>query len=268
MDKKKVYFISADIEGITDVTAWCETEKGGDGYGAACAQMNREVAAACEAILEAGHEVVVRDGHGSARNLDHTMLPKGTKLMRGWACHPASMMTGLNEDFAGVLYVGYHAPGGCDGSPLAHTINHSKVNWIKVNGRLASEFTLNTIYASSLGVPAIFLSGDKYICDAAKEEIPEITTVAVKDCRGNSTYNIHPVDACEQIKAAVAEALQKEVAVPEVPQELVLDVNLKTHQAVRSALVHPQVTQLDESTVRYVAHCPLEMNAVREFIMG
>ena len=32
MGDKKIYFISADIEGVTDVTAWCETEPGGEGY--------------------------------------------------------------------------------------------------------------------------------------------------------------------------------------------------------------------------------------------
>ena len=46
MGDKKIYFISADIEGVTDVTAWCETEPGGEGYDAACEQMTREVAAA------------------------------------------------------------------------------------------------------------------------------------------------------------------------------------------------------------------------------
>ena len=39
MEQKK-YFISADLEGITDVTAWCETEKGEDGYEASCLQMS------------------------------------------------------------------------------------------------------------------------------------------------------------------------------------------------------------------------------------
>ena len=94
---KKTYFISADLEGVTDVTAWCETEKGKDGYEAASTQMTKEVAAACEAILEAGHEVVVRDGHETARNIIHDMLPYGVRLMRGWACHPGSMMAGISD---------------------------------------------------------------------------------------------------------------------------------------------------------------------------
>ena len=271
MEKKK-YFISADIEGCTDVTAWHECEVGGTGYGDACRQMSLEVAAACEAILEAGHEVVVRDGHGSAKNINHSMLPRGTKLMRGWACHPGSMMAGLDNSYAGVLYIGYHAPAGSNGSPLAHTINHTKVNWIKVNGQLASEFTLNSLYAAQQGVAPIFISGDADICRRAAEEYPGIGTMPTKECRGNSTFNMHPADACDAIKAAVAEVMKKEAETPtpvrELPEELVLEVNLCTHQQVRSALIHPAVEQVDESTVRYVAKKPAEMNAVREYIMG
>ena len=30
---EKTFFISADIEGITDVTFWSETEEGQEGYG-------------------------------------------------------------------------------------------------------------------------------------------------------------------------------------------------------------------------------------------
>ena len=47
---KKKYFISADIEGCTDVTNWEECRSGGAGYSEACRQMSMEVAAACEAI--------------------------------------------------------------------------------------------------------------------------------------------------------------------------------------------------------------------------
>lgn len=265
--EQKLYFISADMEGITDVTDWEETETGHFGYEEARRQMTRETAAACEAILEAGHQVVVRDGHETARNILHDMLPYGVRLMRGWACHPGSMMAGIDEKYAGALYIGYHAPAGTDGSPLAHTINKDVINWIKINGRIVSEFTLNSMYAAQMGVPSIFISGDEKICELAQEEIPQITTAAVKQCRGSSTFNLHPVQACELIKANVALALQKEVPVPVLPEELILDVNLKKHQSVRSALFHPDVRQIDESTVRYVAHSPAELNVIREYIM-
>lgn len=264
---KKKYFISADLEGICDVTAWCETEKGCDGYAQAQIQMSRETAAACEAILEAGHEVVVRDGHDSARNILHDMLPRGVKLMRGWANDPGEMMAGIDESYAGALYIGYHSPAGSSGSPLAHTINKNVINWMKINGKTASEFTLNSLYAAQMGVPSVFISGDAMMCSLAKEEVPGIVAAAVKEGMGDSTINMHPADVCRMIKEYTAAALTLNIPVRTVPDPLVLEINLKHHQTVRAALALPGVEQTDESTVRYIAHSPREINVMRVCIM-
>jgi len=268
MSQKKTYYISADIEGITDVTSWEETIRGGNGYDASCIQMSKEVAAACQAIIDDGSEVVVRDGHDSALNIKHELLPKGAKLMRGWACHPGSMLAGLDEKYSGVLCIGYHAASGTDGSPLAHTVEHEIVNWIKVNNKLASEFTLNTLYAAQYNVPVIFLSGDKSICDMASEEVNGIQTVAVKECRGNSTFNIHPETACDMIYDAVTKAIHMEIAPIKVPEELVLEINLKDFQKARSSLALPNIKLVDVTTVKYIAKSPTELNIIREFIMS
>ncbi|MCI8274154.1 MAG: M55 family metallopeptidase [Lachnospiraceae bacterium] len=266
--EQRTYFISADLEGAADVTAWCETEKGGDGYEEARLQMSREAAAACEAVLAAGYQVVVRDGHESARNILHGLLPRGAKLMRGWACHPGSMMAGISEKYAGALYVGYHSPAGTDGSPLAHTMDRNEIRWVKINGKLASEFTLNSMYAAQMGVPSVFISGDETICRLAGEEVPQIQTVAVKECRGNSTFNLHPEEACDKIRAGVAEALKRQAPVRELPAEFVLEVSLVRHQTLRAALANPGISQIDTDTVRYTARSPRELNTVLSYIMA
>lgn len=80
-------FISADIEGVTGVTQWEETEHDGKDYEMARRQMSLEAAAACEAILEAGHTVVIRDAHNDACNILPDLLPEGAELIRGWMCH-------------------------------------------------------------------------------------------------------------------------------------------------------------------------------------
>lgn len=49
----KVY-ISADIEGVTGVTHWDETDLGKEGWNTAREQMTAEVVAACEGALQAG----------------------------------------------------------------------------------------------------------------------------------------------------------------------------------------------------------------------
>ena len=266
--EKKQYFISADLEGVTDVTAWCETEKGQDGYERAILQMTKEVGAACEAVMEAGFEAVVRDGHGTARNILHELLPRGARLMRGWACHPGSMMAGIDEKYAGAIYIGYHSPAGSDESPLAHTMNYDKLVKLEINGRIASEFTLNSMYAAQMGVPSIFISGDAGICRRAKEEIPDIITMPTKECRGTSTFNLHPEDSIEGIKAGVSEAIRMPAPIRNLPEDIELVVQLKKHELARAALSHPMVRRISEDTVAYTAQSPAEANVIFGYILG
>ena len=64
-------FISADIEGCAGVALAYETHKNEAAYREFAGQMTREVVAACEAAHEAGaDEIVVKDGHGDAANID------------------------------------------------------------------------------------------------------------------------------------------------------------------------------------------------------
>ena len=121
-------------------------------------------AAACRAAQELGYTVLVKDGHEDARNIDPTGLPRGVLLHRGWQNEPAAMMCGLDASYDAALYIGYHAPEGSDGSPLAHTIEHPLYAWMKLDGVLASEFSMNALWAAAMGVPSVFLSGDRFIC--------------------------------------------------------------------------------------------------------
>ena len=57
-------------------------------------------------------QIVVKDGHGDASNIDPLQMPDYVKLIRGKSGHPYNMMWGIDESFDGVLYIGYHAPAG------------------------------------------------------------------------------------------------------------------------------------------------------------
>lgn len=266
--EKKLFFISADIEGCTDVTNWEETERGKNGYDEAAEQMTAEVGAACQAILDTGNDVVVRDAHWTARNIIHEKLPRGVKLMRGWANHPGSMVAGIDEKYAGLLFVGYHSPGGSATNPLSHTMDNETLSYMKINGQIASEFTIHRYFAAQYGVPAIFLSGDKGICDIAKAEVPDIMTVAVKECKGGSTFNMHPLDACDAIYEEVKKAVNAEHAAPVVPESFDCEMLLIEHAAARSALWLPQVELIDSNTIHFVAKTPAEMNFIQHFAMS
>ena len=81
----KKLFVSADIEGTAGITRWEETENGHPRYAYFQDQMSREVAAACRGALSAGaEEVLVKDAHDSARNIDPAGLPWGRDARKFW----------------------------------------------------------------------------------------------------------------------------------------------------------------------------------------
>ena len=67
-----------------------------------------------------------------------------------------------------------------------------KTNYIKFNGKLASEFLMHAYVGASLGVPSVFISGDKNLCSHVHEYDPGITAVAVKEGMGAATVNLAP----------------------------------------------------------------------------
>jgi len=191
----KIY-ISADIEGVCGSTHWDECDLEKPDYAEFKKQMTAEVAAACNGAIAAGaKEIIVQDAHASARNITAKDLPDGVKLIRGWSGSPKAMIQEIDESFDGLMFIGYHSQAGSSGNPLSHTMRGSYVDYLKINEHYASEFLLHGLFATTIGVPVVLISGDSDLCYDAKEINENITTVAVKEGIGNSTVNIHPKKA-------------------------------------------------------------------------
>lgn len=248
-------FISADIEGCVGTTLSAETHKNEAVYQQFAREMTEEVAAVCEACLEAGaDEIVVKDGHGDATNIDFTALPKEVKLIRGKSGHPYNMMFGIDESFDAVLYVGYHSPAGCAGNPISHTSTGNS-NHIYLNGKLMSEFMLNTYTAALFGVPAVFVSGDEAICDLARDMVPAITTAAVKKGVGACTINMSPEAGKELLRKRVKEALSGDFTKckTELPERFEYVVNYKDLKKAYQMSFFPGAERVDDATNRVVS---------------
>ncbi len=261
-------FISVDIEGVTGVTSWSETTLGESDYSQFADQMTKETVAACEGAIAMGaKEIFIKDAHDSARNVDITKLPRCVKLSRGWTYTPDSMVAGLDETFDAAIFIGYHSAAGTDGSPLAHTMNLGN-NYIKVNGEKASEFVINSYMAANYGVPVVFISGDKMLCEKAKEFNPGIETLAVKEGVGGATVSINPELACELIKEGVINGLKRiESCKIAIPEKFDVEINYKEHKDAKHAAYFPGVEQVDSHTVRYTAGSVKEFSVTRMFIL-
>ena len=235
-------FLSADMEGTCGIVSWPETERSAPfDYSPMQKQMTREVAAACRGALAAGaEEVLVKDAHDSARNLDPAGLPRGIRMNRSWSGDLLSMMSGLDQDkYDAVFFTGYHAWAGCPGNALSHTMN-GRNNRVTVNGVYCSEFLLNSYTAGYFGVPVALVTGDKALCDFAKSLIPAITTVPVNEGRGGGVTSIHPDEAVERIEAAAMEALKhaSECVVP-MPEHFHMEIDFVKHHVAYSKHFYP-----------------------------
>ena len=269
-------FISADIEGCAGVTLSAETHKNEPVYARYARQMTEEVAAVCEAALACGaDEIVVKDGHGDAGNIDVTAMPEGVTLIRGKSGHPINMMFGLDGTFDAVLYVGYHAPAGDPGSPLSHTSTGNS-NFILLNGKRMSEFMLNSYTAALYGVPVVFLSGDERICRLAGELVPGITTVSTKRGVGGSAFNKAPATVVKELRAAVTgifsgtpEEVQGRLAVGRIrlPGEFTYEVNFKDLKRAYQMSFYPGMEAVDERTDRLVSRSWMDIVTAHSFVV-
>ncbi|HDP97967.1 MAG TPA: hypothetical protein ENN22_02140 [bacterium] len=208
MKKLKIY-ISVDMEGVTGVINWEEVdeEKRQSDYQYFRKIMTDEVNAAIDGAQQSGaNEIVVRDAHGTARNIIPDQLNENTRLLRAWASGPFSMMEGIDNSFDAAIFVGYHAKAMTAAGTLAHTMRGDIFD-LRVNGTSLPEFGWNALIAGYFDVPVIFVCGDNLICEQAKGLIPQIETVAVKQGIGEANLNLHPNKSRELIKAGVSNAI-------------------------------------------------------------
>ena len=247
----KIY-ISADIEGITGIAHWDETEKSKSDYQKFAQQMTDEVKAACEGAVNVGvEEIWIKDAHDSGRNIIAVDLPEIIRLVRGWSKHPYSMVQELDESFDALLMIGYHSFGGSSFNPLSHTLSSSTLNYIKLNGEFASEFLIHSYIAAMVNVPVVFVSGDEGICKEVNKVNKNIKTVAVNKGVGNSVISIHPQLATKKIKEGVESILKGDINKCKVklPDHFKIELSFKNHGRAYKASFYPKMKQLSSTNV-------------------
>ena len=235
---KKV-FISADMEGISGISASDQLSAAGAEYGRSRKMMADDVNAAIRGARAGGATtIVVNDSHGTMRNLRLEELEQGVHLI-SHSFKRSGMMEGLDESFDAVIFVGYHAKAGHPGGLFAHT-GSGVVRDVRVNGTSMGEGGLNTTVAAWYGVPVVLVTGD----DVAVKQVAEIATsaktVAVKRAINPRAVELRPFrDAHADIERAAREGVAgskkfpprresgyrvevqfQDVAIPEVAESL------------------------------------------------
>lgn len=248
----KVY-ISVDIEGCAGITHWDETKKPHEDYPEFREHMTREALSAIEGAKAAGAtEIWVKDAHETGRNLIAAMFPEDIRLIRSWQGHPLCMVQELDETFDAVLMIGYHAAAGSEGNSLAHTLSLDAAE-IRINGHRASEYYVHALASSMLGVPTVFVSGDKGLMDEIEAVNPHVGRCAVKEGRGQSTVSLTPAAACKAIREGAAKALKgdRKASLLQIPEHIVLEITYNNPVLAARHRWYPGAEHIGNRTIRF-----------------
>jgi len=246
-------FISADIEGITTTTSWEECDPNHGSYPLHAKQMTEEVLAAIAGAKDAGaKEIIVKDAHGPGKNIDPTKMPADVKLIRSWRGSPYSMAEGIDSTFDAAMFVGYHSPSGRMGNPMSHTISKSHVSYT-INGRSTSEFHLYSFACALNGVPTVFLSGDKMLCDDFADLHPRLITCPVKEGWGSQTMNYSTAQTLKDIRELAKKALNQDLkqALVTLPKSFEAQIYFVEHKQAEKASYFPGVTKVSDNVVKF-----------------
>ncbi len=201
-------FISTDFEGVAGIVDWDQILATGRDYDLGRRLLLNETNAVIDGALEAGAtEIVVNDSHSFMRNLPPDELHGRATYISG-KHKPLYMMEGLDRSFDAIFFVGYHGSIGASHAILSHSYNPRAIWETRINGRIVGETALNALVAAHYGVPIALVTGDQVTAAEAREVLPDVECVIVKESiTRTAAASLHPQVACERLREGARRAL-------------------------------------------------------------
>lgn len=267
--QKPKIFISADMEGVAGTVTGEQLGPQGFEYARFREFMTQEVNAAIRAAREAGAgEIVVADSHGNYQNLMIEKLPADVTVVRGGP-RPLGMMQGIDQSFAGAIFIGYHTATTNPEGVRAHTISSARFADVRLNGRSMPESGINAVIAGHFGVPVLMISGDNKVVDEARALLGPIEGAVVKWAYGfHSARTLTPDAAADLIAATVKRSMARlrEQKPYVMPTPITLEVQFKNYRPSEILAYLPGVQRPDAHTIRFVGKDIIEVSKFLQFI--
>ena len=265
----KIY-ISADMEGVVGVVTNEQLGPQGFEYARFREFMTQEVNAAIEGALAAGAtQIVVSDSHGNGQNLLLEKLPTNTLVVRAWP-RPLMMMQGIDETFAGAIFIGYHTATTNSAGVRAHTISSARLADVKLKGISVSEAGLNAAIAGHFNVPVIMVSGDDAVVKETKALLGDVEGAVVKWASGfHSAKTIMPEASYVLIREKANQAVRRirDFKPYKLDGPIQLDVRFKNYRPSEVLSYLSIVERTDAHSIRFTGRDMIEVSKFLEFIV-
>lgn len=205
-------------------------------------------------------EITISDSHALGLHLSYNLLADMDERISLVSGYPRKdyMMSGLDESYDLVFFVGYHAGIGEQNGCIDHGYSARAAYNLYINGEYMNETTVNAAYAAELGVPVGLIIGDSGLETQLSEKgmMPWVSFVKTKDSLGRYAVKNRPrKQVREDTIAKVVEVLESDYKkLPlyqmKTPAELKIQF-YNTAQADKVELL-PGTTRHDGRTVSIV----------------
>lgn len=209
-------FMVTDMEGVAGVVSFVDQSyPDGRYYDAGKRLVTGEVNAAVDGLRDADvEEILVWDGHG-AGGIDFEKLHPEALLLHGRPSPPWSRLQEVIKRYDAFVIVGQHAMAGVVTGNQNHTQNSRTVDAYQLNGKLIGEIGQLALFMGGLGLPLLFLSGERDACLEAEDLVPGITTAPVKVGLGRgSAISLSAQAARLRIRQGIAASMAKHLQDP------------------------------------------------------
>ncbi len=206
--------VRCDIEGVSGVVSPAQAEPGAAEFDFGLRMFQSDLTACLDGLMRAGaDEVVIYDEHYYGRNVDPVWLPHGVSVIAGKPPYRPDWAGGLDESFRGVVLLGFHSM--CGSGELLHHTYEPDIRELRINGVAVGEIGMEAAIAGDFGVPIVLVTADSAGAREARQLLPGVRTVAVKESLGENAGRCPPLpETAAAIRAAAEESV---TAAPDIP---------------------------------------------------
>jgi D-amino peptidase len=194
------FMIRADLEGASGVVSYEQVVPGEAEYEFGRRMFHSDLLAAVRGLAAGGAtDIVIYDEHYWGRNIDLELLPSHVTVIAGKPPYASDWPGGLDDSFAGMLMVGFHAMAATEGALLPHTYE-ADIRELRLNGQVVGEIGMEAAIAGDCDVPLVLVTGDAHGVREAQRLIQGCAGVVVKEARAADGAICHsPADTAARI---------------------------------------------------------------------
>jgi len=208
------FMVRCDIEGVTGVVSYEQAEPGKSEYVFGHKMFMSDLLAVIDGLLAGGADkVVIYDEHYNGRNIDLSAIDceqagePCVEMICGKPPYLADWAGGLDSSFDGVVLMGLHSKFGTPGGVLPHTYELD-IRDLRLNGTSVGEIGLEAGVAGDWGVPVLLVTSDSAGVAEAKQLLPGVAGVVVKEAISETGALCYPSAVTQ---AAIRAAAQRVV---------------------------------------------------------